>query len=100
MYNFIEGYKPTYHHIKITETKLNLTPPIQHTEDFFLVSIKPNRNHIHIAFRALIEHMDVLLSSQELSLKAKKIFAEETGNLFMAHGLLDKENALIDMALK
>ena len=98
LYNYIKGSKPTYHHIKITENKSSLTPPLEHTEDFFIGSIKTNRNHIHIAFRALIDHMDALLSSQELSLKAKKVFAEEAENLLMTHCLLDRENVLDDIA--
>ena len=92
LYNFIEGKKPTYHHIKISENKSKLISTSDKTEEFFIGSLKPNRNHIHVAFRALIEHMDLLLSSQELSLKAKKIFTEETENLFMTHGLFNKEN--------
>lgn len=93
IYNFIEGKKPTYHHIKIAENKSKLISTPDQTEEFFIGSIKPNRNHIHVAFRALLEHMDVLLGSQELSLKAKKIFIEETENLFMTHGLFDKSDA-------
>lgn len=95
LYQFIEGRKPNYHHIKITENKTSLAPSLEHTEDFFMGSMKTDRNHIHIAFRALIEHMDVLLGSQELSLKAKKVFAEEAENLLMMHRLLDKENGSV-----
>ncbi|MBA2655447.1 MAG: hypothetical protein H0U70_00485 [Tatlockia sp.] len=86
LYNYIEGKKPIYHHIKVAENKIKNANP---SAEFFMGSLKENRNHIHIAFRGLLEHMELLLSSSELSLKSKKTFAEEVENLFMAFGLLN-----------
>jgi hypothetical protein len=90
LYNFIEGKKPIYHHIKITEDKSKLIKDTHSPEAFYLGSLKKNRNQIHIAFRAVLEHMETLLESQELSLKAKKVFAEEAENLLLTHGLFDR----------
>ncbi|HAU1025005.1 TPA: hypothetical protein JBH98_11740 [Legionella pneumophila] len=86
LYNYFSGKKPQYHHIKMSEIKTV-------TKDGLFISINqvPNnkdRRHIHIAFRALLEHMDTLLASGELSDKAKRVFAEEAENVFMTHGLL------------
>lgn len=86
LYNYFSGKKPQYHHVKISEIK-TVTQ-----EELFIninqVPHKKDRRHIHIAFRALLEHMDSLLASEELSDKAKKIFAEEAENVLMTHGLL------------
>ncbi|MDW9186011.1 hypothetical protein SFA24_13650 [Legionella pneumophila] len=86
LYNYFSGKKPQYHHIKMSEIK-TVTQ-----EELFIninqVPHKKDRRHIHIAFRALLEHMDTLLASGELSDKAKRVFAEEAENVFMTHGLL------------
>lgn len=86
LYNYFSGKKPKYHHIKISEIKT-----VTQQELFINIKQVPNnkdRRHIHIAFRALIEHMDTLLASGELSDKAKKVFAEEAENVLMTYGLL------------
>lgn len=86
LYNYFSGKKPQYHHIKMSEIKT-----VTQEELFTNINQVPNskdRRHIHIAFRALLDHMDALLSSGELSDKAKKIFAEEAENVLMTHGLL------------
>lgn len=90
LYNFIEGNKPKYHHIKVSQIKnINAHDAVKN-EHFFIgdpkTSDSPN-NHVHIAFRGLLEHMDMLLNSSELSPKSKKLFAEEAENLFMKHGV-------------
>ena len=90
LYNFIEGYKPKYHHIKVSQIKNPAQQDDIKNERFFIGNQKTSdssRNHIHIAFRGLLEHIDVLLNSSELSSKSKKLFAEEAENLFMKHGI-------------
>lgn len=84
LYHFIEGNKPKYHHIKVSQIKNPHTQDAIQDERFF-IGDNASRNHIHIAFRGLLEHMDMLLSSSELSSKSKKSFAEEAENLFMKH---------------
>lgn len=90
LYNFIDGSKPKYHHIKISKIKkIHLQDELK-KERFFIGDPKTSdtsRNHIHIAFRGLLEHIDLLLNSSELSSKSKKLFAEEAENLFMKHGI-------------
>lgn len=89
LYNYFAGKKPQYHHIKMSEIKT-----ITQEELFININQVPNkkdRRHIHIAFRALLEHMDTLLASGELSDKAKRVFAEEAENVFMTHGLLGQD---------
>lgn len=86
VYNYFSGKKPQYHHVKISEIKTV-------TQEELFANINPistnkDRRHIHIAFRALLEHMDALLASGELSDKAKKVFAEEAENVLMTHGLI------------
>ncbi len=91
LYGFIEGKKPTYHHIKVSENKMNSSSNMMPNEAFFIGNtsvVKDNRNHVHIAFRALLEQMDVLLGSAELSVKSKKVFTEEAEILLMKHGIL------------
>ena len=91
LYNSFEGKKPEYHHIKISEFKQDQTDATNKDESFFIgkpISESSNSNHVHIAFRGLLEQMDVLLSSAELSEKSKLAFAEESENLFMKHSLL------------
>ncbi|HHF7380183.1 TPA: hypothetical protein ACPSKF_000677 [Legionella anisa] len=86
LYNYFSGKKPQYHHVKMSEIKT-----VTQEELFININQVPNnkdRRHIHIAFRALLEHMDTLLASGELSDKAKKVFAEEAENVLMTHGLL------------
>ncbi|MCZ4786704.1 hypothetical protein O6D23_02905 [Legionella pneumophila] len=86
LYNYFSGKKPQYHHVKMSEIKT-----VTKDELFININQVPNnkdRRHIHIAFRALLEHMDTLLASGELSDKAKRVFAEEAENVFMTHGLL------------
>lgn len=86
LYNYFSGKKPHYHHVKMSEVK-----QVTQEELFINSNQIPNnkdRRHIHIAFRALLEHMDTLLASGELSDKAKKVFAEEAENVLMTHGLL------------
>ncbi|HAT7841686.1 hypothetical protein QBD27_14135 [Legionella pneumophila] len=86
LYNYFSGKKPQYHHIKMSEIKT-----VTQEELFSNLNQVPknkDRRHIHIAFRALLEHMDTLLASGELSDKAKRVFAEEAENVFMTHGLL------------
>lgn len=85
LYNYFPGKKPQYHHVKMSEKKV--------TQEKLFIDINqglPNkdRRHIHIAFRALLEHMDALLASSELSDKAKQVFAEEAENVLMTHRLL------------
>ena len=82
LYQTVDGKKPEYHHVKISEIK---DSEKMDESDFIL---KKDRRHIHIAFRALLDQMDTLLTSSELSDKAKKVFAEEAENLLMTHGLL------------
>jgi|GEM_PF-2597948 len=90
LYNFIEGKKPQYHHIKVSDAKpitmKNSTNTHVHAE-------KKDRRHIHIAFRALLEQMDMLLASGEMAIKAKHVFAEEAENLLMSYGLLGMDKA-------
>jgi hypothetical protein len=88
LYNYFSGKKPQYHHVKMSGTKTV-------TQEKLFININnvndnKKRRHIHIAFRALLEHMDALLASEELSDKAKKMFAEEAENVLMAHGLLEQ----------
>ncbi len=87
LYNFFEGKKPCYHHIKVSEIKPKASNVISTSHE--VIPDKKDRRHIHIAFRALLEHMDILLASGELSTKAKEIFAEEAENILMTHRLLD-----------
>lgn len=88
LYNYFSGKKPQYHQVKISEFKT-----VSKEELFININQVPNkdRQHIHIAFRALLEHMDTLLASGELSDKAKKVFAEEAENVLMTHGLLSQD---------
>lgn len=86
LYNYFSGKKPVYHHVKISEVK-----SVSQEELFINIKqspLKKDRRHIHIAFRALLDHMDALLASGELSDKAKKVFSEEAENVLMTHGLL------------
>jgi hypothetical protein len=86
LYNSFSGKKPQYHHVKMSELKA-----VTHEELFTNINPFPSikdRRHIHVAFRALLEHMDSLLASSELSEKAKRVFAEEAENVLMTHGLL------------
>ncbi|MDR3441952.1 MAG: hypothetical protein P4L65_02930 [Legionella sp.] len=88
VYNYFSGKKPQYHHIKMSEIKT-----VTQDELFANINqIPPNkdRRHIHIAFRSLLEHMDALLASGELSDKAKQVFAEEAENVLMTYGLLEQ----------
>lgn len=90
LYNFIGGYKPKYHHIKVSQIKNSAQQDGIKNERFFIgnsTTSDVSRNHIHIAFRGLLDHIDVLLNSSELSSKSKKLFAEEAENLFMKHGI-------------
>lgn len=86
VYNYFLGKKPKYHHIKISEIKFMTQE--KSLANMNLIALKKDRRHIHVAFRAFLEHMDILLASEELSDKAKKVFAEEAENLLMAYGLL------------
>ncbi|WP_298623285.1 hypothetical protein [uncultured Legionella sp.] len=86
LYNYFSGKKPQYHHVKMSEIKT-----VTQEELFININQMPHnkdKRHIHIAFRALLEHMEILLASGELSHKAKKVFAEEAENVLMTHGLL------------
>lgn len=87
LYNYFSGKKPQYHHIKLSEIKT-----VTQEELFININQVPNkdRRHIHIAFRALLDHISTLLASEELSYKAKKVFAEEAENVLMSHGLLKR----------
>lgn len=90
LYSFIEGYKPKYHHVKVSQIKSPVQQDGIKNERFFIgnsTTSDTSRNHIHIAFRGLLDHIDLLLNSSELSSKSKKLFAEEAENLFMKHGL-------------
>lgn len=93
LYNYFSGKKPQYHHVKISEIK-SVTQK-EMLETVRQASGQKDRRHIHIAFRTLLEHMDSLLASGELSEKAKKVFAEEAENVLMTHGLLGQDAELI-----
>lgn len=85
LYGFIDGYKPKYHHIKISEFK---------NEAFFIgvsETQQKNKNHLHIAFRGVLQQIETLLTSSELSENSKKIFAEEVENLLIQNRLLSNE---------
>jgi hypothetical protein len=88
LYNYFSGKKPQYHHIRISQVKP--TTPEKLFININPVPHKKDRRHIHIAFRAILEHMDTLLASDELSDKAKRLFAEEAENVFMTHGFLNQ----------
>ena len=95
LYNSIEGYKPKYHHIKISDCGNKSADGFEKNESFFIgdqISRSSSNNHIHIAFRGLLEQMDMLLSSSELSEKSKMVFAEESEKMFMKHGLLSVDS--------
>lgn len=83
LYNNFDGHKPVYHQFKIAEIKAPKNPVA-------LVEQKQKR-HVHIAFRALLDHAEELLKSNELSDKAKAVFAEEMENLLMSNGLLTED---------
>ncbi len=85
IYQYFSGKKPQYHHVKITAPQNNT----RYKEALLFNQIPQNkdRRHIHVAFRSLLEHINLLLSSQELSPKAKKLFVEEAENLFMSYKL-------------
>ncbi|WP_133130789.1 hypothetical protein [Legionella yabuuchiae] len=89
LYNTYDGKKPEYHHIKVSEFK--------NKEASSIMSIcsssdkVKDRRHIHIAFRGLLENMETLLKSNELSAKSKEVFAEEVENTLMTFGLLKEK---------
>lgn len=87
LYSFIEGSKPKYHHIKISRVKNTFSQCDVKNETFFIGNIHSSKNHMHIAFRGLLEHIEILLKSAELSLKSKKLFVEEVENICMKHGI-------------
>ena len=88
LYNYFSGKKPQYHHIKMSEIKTVTQEELFHNIN--QIPLNKDRRHIHVAFRGLLEHMDMLLSSGELSAKAKKVFAEEAENVLMTYGLLER----------
>lgn len=91
LYNFVAGEKPTYHHVKLSELKKqNENCPSSQLIALDL-PLKKDRRHIHISFRVILDQIDVLLRTDELSLKSKKIFSEEAENIFMGYGLVDEK---------
>lgn len=88
VYNHFSVKIPKYHHIKISEIKT-----VSKNELFanlHALSSYKEMQHVHIAFRGLLENMSVLLASHELSDKAKYVFAQEAENILLMHGLMDK----------
>lgn len=85
LYGFVDGQKPKYHYVKINDSK---------NEQFFIgkSEISQNKTHLHIAFRCILQQMEILLTSAELSENSKKIFAEEAENLLMQHELLSNND--------
>ena len=73
---------PSYIPIKVSEFKQSQDNSVS----FFSPSVSQNSskkgNHVHIAFRGLIEHAHLLLNTKELSTNSKKIFVEEMENIF------------------
>ncbi len=80
---------PIYHHIKISEikneSKLSYIEKNIHQEK--------NRQRMHIAFRSIIEHVESLLSSNEMSENAKKMFIEEMENILIVNSNLISANS-------
>ena len=87
LYSQFQGKKPTYHHIKISEHKKN-DESIKKSES---IHVTKDRRHVHVAFRALLDHAEQLLKSSELSTKSKQVFGEEMENLLMSHQLISSE---------
>lgn len=90
--NSIEGRKPSYHYIKVSELKKNeeqSTSPLQRLSWFQGRNTKETK-HIHIAFRVLLDQAEALLDTGELSSDSKKIFAEEMEKLLMVRSLLTR----------
>lgn len=83
LYQHFAVLKPSYHHVKIAEKKVTKSQDVESNQ-----SSGKERRHIHVAFRAVLEHVEFLLRSEELSEKAKRRFAEEMENTLMTHGLL------------
>lgn len=92
LYNHFSEKKPQYHHVKISEknkvNKIDCHKSIKESSE---------RRHLHVAFRAIIDHVDYLLKSNEMSEKAKKLFAEEMENVLMSHGLGSSENDILSI---
>ncbi|MBI5547662.1 MAG: hypothetical protein HY901_27585 [Deltaproteobacteria bacterium] len=91
LYNFVDGKKPKYHYIRVSEVKDTQWATGTSAQGQPQDANKKDRRHIHVAFRGLIEHAEILLSSGELSHKAKGVFAEELENVLMSHGLLGQK---------
>lgn len=88
LYNHFSVKIPQYHHIKISEIKTVTQDEL--FANLNLLSVHKEKQHVHIAFRGLLENMSVLLASKELSDKAKYIFAQEAENMLLTHGLMNK----------
>lgn len=89
LYSNFTDSMPTYHHIRISEVKND--KKYSYVENSCQ---KKDRRHIHVAFRAIIEHMECLLNSDEISEKAKKVFIEEIENISMVNRSLTPTNNL------
>lgn len=83
--NFSEYNLPEYHHIKITEFDAQ-----QPTE-------KKESRHLHVAFRGILEHVEFLLDSDQLSEKAKRKFVEELENTLALKGMYSIANSVSSM---
>ncbi len=67
LYSNIEGRKPEFISFKINQKK------IRNKHEFFK---EPKSTHMHIAFRVLLDNINSLLESSEISPKEKMIFIE------------------------
>lgn len=76
LYGHFEGKKPNYNHIKVTQVKNTL----------FFESKKTsmNHNHMHVALRAELRHIEDLLNSDEIPLASKQLFADAIENILEA----------------
>lgn len=89
LYNAIEGKKPVYHHIKVSELKKREEQSVAPLlKGLSLFKNTKETAHVHIAFRVLLDQVAALLDTSELSPESKKVFAKEMEKLLMSHSLL------------
>ena len=72
----IEGKKPKYHHVRIQ--KIENGSSLDSKQTFFKEDKK--RNFVPLALRMVLEQVETIMTSPEVSSSDKKIFAEEIEN--------------------
>ena len=89
LYGHFEAKKPNYNHIKVTkifEPQNIKSESLLKNLVFFksendTTSLPPRLNHMHIALRAELRHLEELLKSDEISEASKELFADAVQNL-------------------